>query len=249
MDIHKPKPWHGVREFGKELLTIVLGVLIALAAEAAVEEFRWAQRIDQTEDHLRQRVRENTVSVAGRQALEPCIDQMFDKLQLALETSGDDWRPPFVIAGRPKGVVTAPKGGWGTEEWNAAVADGTANHLPKKELLAFSNFFAVDAHMRRFNEQETDDIAELNSLASIHRLDPTTRAEYLRLLYRVRQNQAGIHIQGEVLMNSARRLGVKPATAASYTPAAMAYYQDICRQFSAGKTEIKVSAMRGPGAR
>jgi hypothetical protein len=37
MDIHKPKPWHGWREFGKELTTIVLGVLIALVAEQAVE--------------------------------------------------------------------------------------------------------------------------------------------------------------------------------------------------------------------
>jgi len=37
MDIHKPKPWHGVREFLKEYLIIVVGVLTALAAESAVE--------------------------------------------------------------------------------------------------------------------------------------------------------------------------------------------------------------------
>lgn len=43
MDIHKPKPWHGLREFLKEFLTIVLGVLVALAAEQAVEAWRWAQ--------------------------------------------------------------------------------------------------------------------------------------------------------------------------------------------------------------
>ena len=27
MDIHKPKPWHGVREFLKEYVIIVVGVL------------------------------------------------------------------------------------------------------------------------------------------------------------------------------------------------------------------------------
>jgi hypothetical protein len=37
MDIHKPKPWHGVREFAKEIGTIVIGVLIALGAEQTVE--------------------------------------------------------------------------------------------------------------------------------------------------------------------------------------------------------------------
>jgi len=30
MDIHKPKPWHGLREFLKEYLIIVIGVLTAL---------------------------------------------------------------------------------------------------------------------------------------------------------------------------------------------------------------------------
>ncbi|MDB5442210.1 MAG: hypothetical protein JWP73_586, partial [Phenylobacterium sp.] len=33
MDIHKPKPWHGLREFLKEYAIIVVGVLTALAAE------------------------------------------------------------------------------------------------------------------------------------------------------------------------------------------------------------------------
>src|ERR1700759_1603280 len=41
MDIHKPKPWHGLREFLKEFGTIVLGVLVALGAEQAVEWLHW----------------------------------------------------------------------------------------------------------------------------------------------------------------------------------------------------------------
>jgi hypothetical protein len=246
MDIHKPKPWHGVREFLKEYLIIVIGVLTALGAEAVVEEVRWAERTHQTEDHLRQKVHTITVSVAGRQALQPCIDGMLDKLQSALETSGDDWRPPFVITGRGKGVITAPKGGWAAEDWNAAVADGTVNHLPKQALLRYTGFFETAAFMKGFNEKERDDMAELNSLASIRRLDPATRAQYLRLLYRVRENERGMGIQGQVLMNSARRMNVKLGTAADYTPEAMGYYQEICRQFRAGKAETTVLTMGGP---
>ena len=41
MDIHKPKPWHGWREFLKEYVIIVVGVLTALAAEQAVEWLHW----------------------------------------------------------------------------------------------------------------------------------------------------------------------------------------------------------------
>jgi len=33
VEVHKPKPWHGVREFLKEYVIIVVEVLTALAAE------------------------------------------------------------------------------------------------------------------------------------------------------------------------------------------------------------------------
>src|SRR3954468_24570741 len=41
VDIHKPKPWRGFREFLKEYLIIVVGVLTALGGEQVVE---WAHR-------------------------------------------------------------------------------------------------------------------------------------------------------------------------------------------------------------
>ena len=37
MDIHKPKPWHSLREFLKEYVIIAVGVLTALGAEQAAE--------------------------------------------------------------------------------------------------------------------------------------------------------------------------------------------------------------------
>ncbi len=37
MDIHKPKPWHGLREFLKEYVIIVVGVLTALGAQQVAE--------------------------------------------------------------------------------------------------------------------------------------------------------------------------------------------------------------------
>ncbi len=44
MDIHKPKPWRGVREFLKEYVIIVVGVLTALAAEQVVESLHWSRQ-------------------------------------------------------------------------------------------------------------------------------------------------------------------------------------------------------------
>ena len=37
MEIHKSKPWHGARELAKEIGVIVIGVLIALGGQQAVQ--------------------------------------------------------------------------------------------------------------------------------------------------------------------------------------------------------------------
>ncbi len=46
MDIHKPKPWHGFREFLKEYVIIVVGVLTALGAEQGVEWLHWRHEVE-----------------------------------------------------------------------------------------------------------------------------------------------------------------------------------------------------------
>ena len=53
MEIHKPKPWHGWREFLREVGTIVLGVLIAIAAEQAVEALHHRHMVGHGEEALR----------------------------------------------------------------------------------------------------------------------------------------------------------------------------------------------------
>ena len=52
MDIHKPKPWHGVREFLKEYVIIVVGVLTALGAEQGVEWLHWRHQIELAHEAL-----------------------------------------------------------------------------------------------------------------------------------------------------------------------------------------------------
>ena len=52
MDIHKPKPWHNVREFLKEYVIIVIGVLTALGAEQTVEWLHWRHLAEKAEQDL-----------------------------------------------------------------------------------------------------------------------------------------------------------------------------------------------------
>jgi hypothetical protein len=54
MEIHRLKPVHGWREFLKEVGIIVLGVLIALAAEQAAETLRHEQQVEVGERALKE---------------------------------------------------------------------------------------------------------------------------------------------------------------------------------------------------
>jgi hypothetical protein len=239
VDIHKPKPWHGFREFLKEYLIIVVGVLTALGGEQAVEAIHWAERAHQTEERLRDDVHELTVQVAGRLEIQPCANAMLDRLQAALEQGGEDWRAPVTFRSRNiQGVVIAPKGDWGSEDWQAAITDGTTSHMSTNVVRRFRGAFVAAEALQALNKQETVDMSELNSLISIRRLDPGSRAEYLRLVYRVRQNLLGMDIMSHTVLQAAKGLGVKPGTLSEYGGPAMRSYQEICRQFSAGKTEI-----------
>ena len=44
MHVHLPKPLHGWRAFVGEVGIIVIGVLIALAAEQVAEDWRWHRK-------------------------------------------------------------------------------------------------------------------------------------------------------------------------------------------------------------
>jgi hypothetical protein len=213
-------------------------VLTALAGEQAVEAIHWAERAHQAEGRLRDDVHELTVQVAGRLEIEPCANAMLDRLQAALEQGGEDWRPPMTFRSRNmQGVVIAPKGDWGSEDWQATITDGTSSHMSIDAVRKFRGAFIAAEAVQALNKQETADMSELNSLISVRTLDPTSRAEYLRLVYRVRQNLLGMDIMSHTILNAAKGLGVKPGDLSEYGPA-MRAYQEICRQFSAGKTDI-----------
>ncbi len=68
MDLHKPKPWHGLREFLKEYLIIVVGVLTALTAEAGVEWLHWRHLASQHAEELDEGAR--TIAINALQRLD-----------------------------------------------------------------------------------------------------------------------------------------------------------------------------------
>ena len=80
LDIHKPKPWHGLRDFLKEYGIIVLGVLTALGFEQAVESLHWRHEVEIERDTLRSEVRDNLSAASFRQSEQACVDARLNQI-------------------------------------------------------------------------------------------------------------------------------------------------------------------------
>jgi hypothetical protein len=92
MDIHKPKPWHGVREFLKEYSIIVAGVLTALAAEQAAEALHHQAQAHEMTAKLRAESEEN----------RPVVDYDVESLRAAIASTD------AVLAALAKGAGATP---------------------------------------------------------------------------------------------------------------------------------------------
>lgn len=243
MDIHKPKPWHSLREFLKEYLIIVIGVLTALGAEQIAENLHWAERTEKTERNLRTELYGSMVAARVQLAQEGCEYAMLDRLREALLQPGDDWTPPYVIAtpkGEPIGVMAMPIGGFPGESWKNAQADGTANHFA--DTQKFSLAYEDVAAARDLVVAEHDAWSELNSLAWPRRLDPGSRTEYLRLIMKLRESVRLLATQSRALLDDdAPALKVPTGKLEDYG-APLKVYQGICDQFRADQKVIVIAA-------
>src|SRR4051812_5727764 len=131
MDIHKPKPWHGVREFLKEYVIIVVGVLTALGAEQGVEWLHWRHLAEKAEADLAAGLRPDLVNAYSYVIIESCGKARVAELSAALQKPGSDWRGSPMpasaadLASHIIPVVYTFRGVlWSHAAWDTAVASG-----------------------------------------------------------------------------------------------------------------------------
>src|SRR5579864_6608426 len=81
MHFHLPKPLHGWREFVGEVAIIVLGVLIALGAEQAVQSIEWSHKVDAAAADMNNELSAGDGPQAyGRLAMHDCVAKKLDSL-------------------------------------------------------------------------------------------------------------------------------------------------------------------------
>ena len=136
MDIHKPKPWHGFREFLKEYLIIVLGVLTALALEQFVDGLHWRHKVDQAERNMRVEVGRDRTAASQYAILAACTDAYLDRVRDDLLQHDQADMARLYRMGEP--FVTEP---WTATAWEAAVASQIGDHMATDRFLNYAEAF------------------------------------------------------------------------------------------------------------
>ena len=129
MDIHKPKPWRGLREFLKEIGTIVIGVLIALGGEQAVERLHRGAEVREAREALREEIKLNATQAVFTREEVNCIRPQMDAYAAWAKGAGP--KPPPTRTGLAL---------FGFSAWESLKTTAVPN-MPLRERMALDQFY------------------------------------------------------------------------------------------------------------
>lgn len=140
-------PRGGRRAFLAEIAIVVIGVLIALAAEQAVQWLNWQNEVQESRAAMKSEIAYNLRSRQLRHNQVACVDRRLDELQ----RWHDSW-----IAGHPLTPV-APIGRISArpvnfDAWNITQTGQVAAHIPLEERVRYAylySFFRIFANSQQ----------------------------------------------------------------------------------------------------
>lgn len=212
MHFHLPKPLHGWREFAGEVGIIVIGVLIALAAEQVVESLHWANKSHSAKFELHQQIVLAWVFGEEREALHHCVDEYLTELAKKVVSSPPLWRPaPVQYCGdRLARVYTPPNRPWPTEVWRSVETEGTVSHLGASYSREASFLFDFIKTMDDENTAESNEAAALNALAYPITLTQDSRIEFVKSIERLHYHNDMMALASQQMQAQIRGLGETP---------------------------------------
>jgi hypothetical protein len=183
MHFHLPKPLHGWREFVGEVGIIVIGVLIALAAEQVVEALHWRTDVNEARRAMAVELSDSIGQSYERERLSPCIKRRLDEISGILSRATQTGRlPPVGMIGRP--VYRT----WVSNAWQTTVAGQTASHFSPRELNRLGYIYDYVERASKGSEQEMLAWTDLQSISGPGR--PISQQEAAELIREVERARA-----------------------------------------------------------
>jgi hypothetical protein len=157
MEIHKPKPFRNLREFLSEVSVVVVGIVIALAAESAIQGFEWRHRTRLADEQMHLEIAgDDGPQVYERIALSPCVNGGLNDIFNAVQQNAARVTLIDVL-----GRFWTPRHTWDSTAFQAAAAGGVLARMPAERVDEVSRFYTLMPVLDGANEREFRDGAAL----------------------------------------------------------------------------------------
>lgn len=200
--LHKP------RSLPAEIGVIVVGVLIALAAQQTAEWLNWRGQAAEARANLVGDERRLIGWVGEREALSPCIASTLAAASALVDAGAAARRLPAHAPLSPP-----PRAGWTLRTWDTLTSGQTLSHLPTKLAQGTTTVSVFLENMPRQRDRESEDWAVLNTLAGPGR--PFSEAEETR----AREAIASARLQAQMLRWSGQQMATVIRDAGLIAPA------------------------------
>jgi hypothetical protein len=201
-----PIPLHGWRAFAGEVGIIVVGVLIALAAEQAVDDIRWHQKVAVVRKSLMEELGNDRGRWQVNMAEAPCLLDSIGKL--------DRWARSGSSGDVTAASADLSKAGFlwmHSANWQLATASQTLDHFPMDQQLAFATAYDGVAHREVDIEKAADLFESIGSLIPMADTDEGRR-DLRGALGRLKERIAALTGNDAYMRRHFDALGVKPDT-------------------------------------
>ncbi len=159
MHFHLPKPTHGWRAFVGEVGIIVVGVLIALGAEQAVQAVEWRHKVAAAIEDMNNELGSGDGPEAyERLALQHCVATRLDSLRASVERGDRSGSRKLVDQ------FWLPSRTWDSLARDAANTADVAAHMPHERMLQYRIAYEMVPDMQRLAEKEMGDLGRLRAL-------------------------------------------------------------------------------------
>lgn len=202
MDIHKPKPVHGWREFVSEIAVIVTGICIALVGEQIVEKIHEHIVAGEAREQVEKEMATDLAVLTNRTRSEPCIKNRIDELDRTLAAAGTAAYVAPTWVGKPSGWDNQ------TARWQAASQSGRMALLPAYEQGMISFIYSEIAALQAAQADEPEQWSHLAALQGVaHPSAGLVDAARLALV-KARLDDEAIHFRIAESTNALHELGV-----------------------------------------
>lgn len=225
MHFHLPKPLHGWREFAGEVGIIVLGVLIALAAEQVVEAMHWRSVVSQTRQALDRELAYDLGVMQSRVEEGPCIARRLSELGTVFRRHANG--VPLALKG-PLGQPQFPH--IESSVWETVVADGTASHMPLDLRLRYSRTYSGIFWFRDKTDEESEAWSHLSQFDDHDVMTEEDWSAIHQWKARARSVAAKVdaNISQETIRHMSSALGVQPRPFL-FEPGSLAARDALCQ--------------------